>query len=1006
MPSSFNNNTASTAGFCADQTNDATVVHSLPLRLDVSNFGLLDDEIGFSNKDSAACVAQKYAQYSRPGLSKLLQAVRLDIVYKRAQGDHLFYQKNGEEVPVLDMLGGFGASLFGHLFEPFVALQKAYLDAGVPFLAQGSCRTNTALVGERLDRMLSARTGSHYVSILLNTGADAAEAALKHAELRRIKRFKALMDGFNEQLTKVRQGLLSQTLSLSEQFYAFAESEFGVPQGMGWDATCAALALRMGQILSQSPSALAVKGGYHGKTTGALQVTSGEIYRKPFAGLGAQGKFICSTEPGALQAAIADSLLYYPQIVISNGQVGLSRQAVANLNAMFVEPLQGEGGIRYVPQAFLEESRRLASEHGFQLVFDEIQCGMGRTGTFLYSEQLGVNADCYLLSKSLGGGLSKVSAVCFSHDVYDPDFDAIHSSTFAEDEYSAGIALHALTLLDEVPAIMAAAARQGEYLRQGLQAACAEYPSVLKEVRGQGLLLGIEFQSQSQANSPIIRTLSEQKLLGYIIAGYLLHEHRVRISTTLSNAFTLRLEPSAFVTNEDCDQVVAGIRSVAEILYKLNAGQLLRYVVGREQFGDSAEIACYRNVTVPTPLFEPGHKTVTFIGTPLSARDFADGEPSLGDFSDDELSRLLERFRPVAAPIHVQTNTITSATGDKINFRFVAMLHEPSHITQQLAAGTLDEMVGVIRDNLHESVENRHVAYGLGAYTSIVTRNGLDLVSDKLSITTGNALTVGMGVQGLLQTARDKGLNLQEAVFAVVGAGGNIGSVYTEILADYVPKIILVGRQKSEARLISVAADIYLNAYRDVLAGKYPQSSVAAVLATTQTFAQMQAYGESIEQPGQYIYLELLKELGEAAPVIVSTDLQSIKHANLILATSNASEPIIYPEMLGSQPAVICDVSVPNDVHASVAAQCPQVDVIRGGLVRLPGNPDVRWSGKNYMGKGVSYACMAETMLLGLSSASAHYSYGRISKMQVKKILDLAATHGFDLARIKLDSIF
>ncbi|HLD66457.1 MAG TPA: aminotransferase class III-fold pyridoxal phosphate-dependent enzyme [Pseudomonas sp.] len=986
--------------------HDMTVAHASPPRLEVANSGLSAAGNLLSGKDSAVQIAQKYARYTRPGLSKLLQAVRLDIVYKRAQGDHLYYEKNGEEVPVLDMLGGFGASLFGHLFEPFVSLQKAYLDAGVPFLAQGSCRTNTALVGERLDRMLSARTGSHYVSVLLNTGADAAEAALKHAELRRIKRVKALLDAFDEQLVKVRQGLRNQTLSLSEQFHGFAESEFGVPRDLGSDAAFSALSLLMGQTLSQSPAALAVKGGYHGKTTGALQVTSGEVYRKPFAGLGAQGKFICSAEPGALLSAIEDSLLHYPVIVIENGEVGLSRQALANINAMFIEPLQGEGGIRYVPQAFLEESRRLATEHGFQLVFDEIQCGMGRTGTFLYSEQLGVNADCYLLSKSLGGGLSKVSAVCFARGIYDPDFDAIHSSTFAEDEYSAGIALHALTLLDEVPAIMAAAAHQGEYLREGLQAVCDQYPSILKEVRGQGLLLGIEFHPQSQANSPIIRTLSEQKLLGYIIAGYLLHEHRVRISTTLSNAFTLRLEPSAFVKNEECDQVVAGIRSVAEILYKLNAGQLLRYVVGREQFGDSAEVACYRNVTVPTPTFEPGHKTVTFIGTPLSARDFADGEPSLGNFSDAELSCLLERFRPVAAPIHVQTNTITSATGDKINFRFVAMLHEPSHITQQLATGALDEMVGVIRDNMHEAIESRHVAYGLGAYTSIVTRNGLDLVSDKLSITTGNALTVGMGVQGLLQTARDKGLDLKQAVFAVVGAGGNIGSVYTEILADYVPKIILVGRQKSEARLINVAAEIYLNAYRDVLAGKYPESSVAAVLATTQTFAQMKAYGETLEQPGQFIYLELQKELGEAAPVIVSTDIHSIKQANLILATSNAAEPIIYPDMLGSQPAVICDVSVPNDVHASVASQCPQVDVIRGGLVRLPGNPDIRWSGKNYMGNGVSYACMAETMLLGLSSTSAHYSYGRITKMQVKKILDLAATHGFDLARIKVDSIF
>ncbi|MET1077835.1 MAG: aminotransferase class III-fold pyridoxal phosphate-dependent enzyme [Pseudomonas sp.] len=1001
--STVSSNKAPLGGACAPEP---TLSPSLQLRADVLRRCRQEDAAGSAQEAPAtSALAEKYARYSRPGLSKLLHAIRMDIVYTRARGDYLYYQKNGEEVPVLDMLGGFGACLFGHLFEPFVALQKAYLDAGVPFLAQGSCRSQAALVGERLDRMLHARTGAHYVSVLLNTGADAVEAALKHAEMRRMHRFQALREAFEEQLVKVRQGLLNQTLTLDETFRAAAESQFGVPRDLGNEATLAALSWAMGQASSRSPTALAVKGGYHGKTTGALQVTSGEAYRKPFAGLGAQGRFIDASVPGALLAAIDDSLVYLPAISLSKGEVRLTRQAVANLNALFVEPLQGEGGIRSVPLAFLEESRRLATQHGFQLVFDEIQCGMGRTGTFLYSEQLGVTADCYLLSKSLGGGMSKVSAVCFARHLYQPDFDAIHSSTFAEDDYSAAIALRALTLLDEVPAIMAAAAQQGEYLRQGLQDVCAHYPGILKEVRGQGLLLGIEFQPQSDANSLFIRTLSEQKLLGYVIAGYLLHEHRVRISTTLSNAFTLRLEPSAFVTQQACDQVVAGIRRVAEILHKLNAGQLLRYVVGREQCGDDSPVACYRQRNAPAGRFEPGHKTVTFIGTPLSARDFADADPSLADFSDAELGGLLARFRPVAAPVHLQTHTITSATGDKVNFRFVALLHEPLHITEQLATGSLDEMVGLIRDTLHEAEESRHVAYGLGAYTSIVTGNGLRLVSDKLSITTGNALTVGMGVQGLLQTAQEKGLDLKTSTFAVVGAAGNIGSVYTEILADHVPRVILVGRRQSEARLIKVAIEVYLNAYRDLLAGQYPETSVAAVLATSQSFARLRQ-GEGLDDPGPFLYRELQQELGEAAPVIVSTDLYSLKQANLILTTSNAAEPIIFPDMLGSQPSVICDVSVPNDVDASVTRQCPQVQVVRGGLVRLPGNPDLRWSGKNHMGNGVTYACMAETMLLGLSETAAHYSYGRISKMQVRKILALAATHGFDLARIKVDSIF
>ncbi len=119
-----------------------------------------------------------------------------------------------------------------------------------------------------------------------------------------------------------------------------------------------------------------------------------------------------------------------------------------NVSGIFVEPIQGEGGIHILSKDFLEFCRRTASEHEIPLIFDEIQCGMGRTGTFTYSEQTGVIADYYLFSKSLGGGLSKISALLIKDTLYEEDFGFIHTLTFAEDDHSSALALTDLNLLE------------------------------------------------------------------------------------------------------------------------------------------------------------------------------------------------------------------------------------------------------------------------------------------------------------------------------------------------------------------------------------------------------------------------------------------------------------------------------------------------------------------------------------------------------------------------------
>ena len=164
--------------------------------------------------------------------------------------------------------------------------------------------------------------------------------------------------------------------------------------------------------------------------------------------------------------------------------------------------------------------REAANREGFPVVMNEIQCGLGRTGTFLASEPSGVRGDYYLFSKSLGGGLAKISALLVDRARSIPRFGLLHTSTFAEDNASSAIALGVLDVLDEGGgALLRAARSRGDRLRALLDDVRSRYPTAITEVRGAGLMVGIELADISTSQSTFLRVASEQGLLGYVVAG-------------------------------------------------------------------------------------------------------------------------------------------------------------------------------------------------------------------------------------------------------------------------------------------------------------------------------------------------------------------------------------------------------------------------------------------------------------------------------------------------------
>lgn len=259
-----------------------------------------------------------------------------------------------------------------------------------------------------------------------------------------------------------------------------------------------------------------------------------------------------------------------------NGRITVTEHEYPVFCAFLVEPVQGEGGIRVLSREFARAIQEFCERIDCPVVVDEIQSGMGRTGTLLASSRIGLRGDYYTLAKTLGGGIAKASVMLVREKRYRRDFEIVHSSTFAKDSFSCHIALKVLELLErDGGAAYRQAEERGAALRAKLDALRAEFPDVVADVRGDGLMQGLEFHDQSDASSPELSQIARSGLFGYFLAGHLLRRHRVRTFPTASAVGTLRFEPSIYVTDDELGQLYAGLHDVCTLLRKQAGDELI-----------------------------------------------------------------------------------------------------------------------------------------------------------------------------------------------------------------------------------------------------------------------------------------------------------------------------------------------------------------------------------------------------------------------------------------------
>ena len=218
---------------------------------------------------------------------------------------------------------------------------------------------------------------------------------------------------------------------------------------------------------TQRNTFLAFKGGFHGRTLGALSVTEKPAYRSPFSNFLSNTRFIEFNNTTELRQALDNTVA-----------------------AVIVEPIQGESGIRLASRDFLIVLRELCDAHGVVLIFDEVQCGLMRTGTFWAHQWYGVEPDIITTAKPLGGGLP-LGATLVSQTISETLAPGDHGSTFGGNPLACALAN---IVVDEVLALETHVNKLSERLKAALESLQSDFPQWINEIRGRGLMWGVDLK--------------------------------------------------------------------------------------------------------------------------------------------------------------------------------------------------------------------------------------------------------------------------------------------------------------------------------------------------------------------------------------------------------------------------------------------------------------------------------------------------------------------------------
>lgn len=285
-------------------------------------------------------------------------------------------------------------------------------------------------------------------------------------------------------------------------------------------------ALKFARAATGRTKMVSTHNAFHGKTLGALSVMGREKYRKPF-------------EP------LLPGVEFVPF-----GDAKAAEQVIDNETAcIIVEPIQGEGGIVVPPDGYLTELRRICDKTGALLIADEVQTPLGRTGYWFGCDHDGVSPDIMTIAKALGGGIMPIGAVCARQEIFEAIYSPnplSHTSTFGGNNVACAAGLATIAVVEE-EGLVERSRTMGKLFKDGLAAVGEANSDLIKEVRGRGLMIGLEFQMDEVGELVVAQMLKRGLCVAY----------------TLNNPRVLRFEPPLIINEQ---QIAWAVDTFAEAL--------------------------------------------------------------------------------------------------------------------------------------------------------------------------------------------------------------------------------------------------------------------------------------------------------------------------------------------------------------------------------------------------------------------------------------------------------
>jgi acetylornithine/succinyldiaminopimelate/putrescine aminotransferase/acyl-CoA synthetase (AMP-forming)/AMP-acid ligase II/predicted amino acid dehydrogenase/acyl carrier protein len=720
---------------------------------------------------------------------------------------------------------------------------------------------------------------------------------------------------------------------------------------------------------------LSATNGFHGKTLGALSATDKEKYQAPFG----------APVPGF-------SYVQYGDLEALRRALSTGRYA-----GFIVEPLQGEGGIVEPPAGYLRLARKACRENGTLFVADEIQTGLGRTGTMFVCRELGITPDVMTVAKALGGGLMPIGACLSTAAAYNDDFALKHTSTFAGNTLACRAGIAALDLLEENGgALIARVAGNGARMKEALLALKRSYPGIIGEVRGRGYFLGLNFGiNRHNVDEGLMGYLGEQEALTGIVVSHLLHVENVRVGYTLNQGGVLRIEPPLTATWEECEVFLHALTRVLGRIERRNLALLTSPVTGYRTLPEAAETHRTR-LQLGTPAPQQRQRRLdpqrnegrfAFLAHPLAWKDFGDIDSSLDVLSDEQLGRLSTALGDNFDPLVIGETRVTGNNGKSAYGEFILVPRRAEELKAMPPRQALNEVLDAARVAKKRGAK----IVGLGAYTSVVTQGGLSLKGRDLpALTSGNSYTVVAARQTVRLAAAERGWALPRRAVGIIGAGGAVGQALSILLSRDAGRLVLIGNPEhpaeSRERLLQVAGRMVCSL--DRLRGTpFAIGSVAGWVDELELDVPPSPDRTTLKRLGEQL-------IARSHAVSISVDpAEYLPEVDVVVCCTSTTERIVREELLRPN-AIVCDVSRPSNVAPEVRVRRQDVMVIESGIVRMPNDATLGFNAS--IGRGNAYACMAETMMLAIEQRYQDASLGfDLPLEQVLEMERLADELGF-----------